>query len=34
MNITAKLNYIKKMLGEEEKFQREKKYLFLNLLYH
>jgi len=33
MSFTAKLNQIKKILGKDEHFQREKKFLFLNLLF-
>ena len=33
MSFTAKLNQIKKILGKDEHFQREKKSLFLNLLF-
>ncbi len=32
MSITAKLNCIRKVLGQDERFQREKKFLSLNLL--
>ena len=33
MSFTVKLNQIKKVLGKGEHFQREKKSLFLNLLF-
>jgi hypothetical protein len=31
MSFTAKLNQLRKILGKDEHFQREKKLLFLNL---
>ena len=33
MSFTAKLNQIKKILGKDEHFHREKKFIFLNLLF-
>jgi hypothetical protein len=33
MSFTAKINRIRKILGKNEHFQREKKSLFLNLLF-
>ena len=33
MSFTAKLNQIRKILGKNEHFQREKKYLFFNSLF-
>ena len=33
MSFTAKLNHIRKILGKDEHFQREKKSLFSNLLF-
>ena len=32
MSFTAKMNQLRKILGKDEHFQREKKLLFLNLL--
>jgi hypothetical protein len=33
MSFTAKLNQLRKILGKDEHFQREKKLLFLNWLF-
>ena len=33
MSFTAKLNQLRKILGRDVHFQREKKLLFLNLLF-
>jgi hypothetical protein len=33
MSNTTKLNWIRKVLGQDQRFQREKKFLFLNWLF-